>query len=174
MLLPIRAKEKCSPICCGFDNVQKNKRRVFLFPEKTSILISNQSTSQLVSFSPISSTPLCFFSKRRWKITENNKTGTLSAQNKSAVTEPLFILIYSNKKNDIKFKKKEENLMNVTLLLRWKKHPPRIRNPVYSLYSSQEGGCYLSSRRAWLSNTRLPTHSKAPGPHTVHTQKKSL
>lgn len=114
----------------------------------TSILISNQSTSQLVSFSPISSTPLCFFSKRRWKITENNKTGTLSAQNKSAVTEPLFILIYSNKKNDIKFKKKEENLMNVTLLLRWKKHPPRIRNPVYSLYSSQEGGCYLSSRRA--------------------------
>jgi hypothetical protein len=30
----------------------------------TSILISNQSTSQLVSFSPISSTPLCFFSKK--------------------------------------------------------------------------------------------------------------
>jgi hypothetical protein len=149
MLLPIRAKEKCSPICCGFDNVQKNKRRVFLFPKKN-FHFDKQSVNVATGFlfPHFFHSALFLFKKRRWKITENNKTGTLSAQNKSAVTEPLFILIYSNKKNDIKFKKKEENLMNVTLLLRWKKHPPRIRNPVYSLYSSQEGGCYLSSRRA--------------------------
>ncbi len=56
-----KSKEKCSPICCGFNNVQKNKRRVSL-SKKTSHF-DKQSVNVATGFlvPHFCFPPLCFF-----------------------------------------------------------------------------------------------------------------